>query len=171
MNEFGRTIVTTIRELDSPSPKVREHALAKLEEIGAPAGWHLIQALHPVGPTARQEVLRALRDLADPDAADTFVERLEDEDSVCRWLAAEGLVALGAVGLERALDLLTVYPPNEHVLRGTHHVLTGLEKQGHAETVRPVLAAYGSTHPQVDLPAAAHRARTRLGTTTRSPVG
>lgn len=170
MNEIQREVVASIRRLDSQHPEERTNALVALVKIGPPATWHLIQALTPSGPLARQEALRALCDLADPDAADTFIACLEDEDSTCRWLAAEGLAALGELGLARTLDLLLEYPPTDHVRRGTHHVLSHLEKNGFAEVVRPVLAAYASVHSQTDLPAAARRERIRLGDFPSSSV-
>ena len=171
MNANGMSIVMSIRRLSSPDPKERESARAALVEVGSPATSYLIQALDTPDGTARQEAFRALRDIADPDAAGAFVQGLDDDDSACRWLAAEGLAALGRVGLTRTLDLLEKYPPNEHILRGAHHVLSSLEKTGFAENVRPVLQAFTSKEPQIDLPTAAMRERSRLGDRPSASMG
>jgi len=169
MNEEGRSITAAIQRLDSLDPDERTRSRETLEDIGRPATWHLVQALRPTGERARAGALKVLGRLADPDAADALVERLEDEDSGCRWLAAEGLVALGAVGLARALDILAVYPRTDWLLRGAHHVLRGLEQTELAELVAPVLRSFQSTTPGVDIPAAALAARTRLATSIPQP--
>lgn len=161
MNVQGRAIVRAMLRLASDDPHERARARRTLETIGRPATWYLIEAVATAPEPLRHEALRVLGGLADPDAADTFVRHLADEDSACRWLAAEGLVALGDVGLERALELLLAYPGTEEELRGVHHVLSGLARRGYGETVWPVLRAFQGMARASEVPAAALAARNR----------
>jgi len=57
---------------------------------------------HEVGCKAT----KALGEIADPRAAPALVVTLEDEGFDIRWLAAEGLIALGPVGLAPLLEAL-----------------------------------------------------------------
>ena len=162
MNTNEHTIVDAIRRLGHPDKEQREDAERLLREATPAPTWALIQATYPVVDDTRQNALKLLVDLAAPEAVDTFVEHLEDPASACRWLAAEGLVALGATGLERTLDLLREYPKTDWLLRGIHHVLSGLEKKGFAQIASPVLHAYQAKAPEIELPAAAAAARAKL---------
>jgi len=171
MNANSEVIVSAVRRLGSTNPKDRVHAREILADIGSPATWHLIQAVHPPGATTRHEALRVLAASRDPAAADCFVELLDDEDPVCRWYAAQGLAALGAEGLRRALELLVEYPRTEHLLRSLHHVFSDLEKTRYASIVRPVLHAYQDVAHVAQLPAAAVEALSELRRARRPRSG
>ncbi len=156
------SIVTNIRKLGAEDAQERTRAREALESIGRPATWHLIQAAVPRGKRTRREALKGLVNLADPAATDLFVELLEDEDSDCRWLAAEGLAALGEAGLQRALEILIAFPRTDHLLRSLHHVLSSLKKAGYEEVAAPVLRAFRGEVPETRLPTAAHAALNAL---------
>lgn len=156
------TIVAAIRELGSDDPKQSARAREALERMGKAATWHLVQAAYPSGKRTRHEALKALVNLADPAAADLFAECLGDEESDCRWLAAEGLAALGEEGLRRTLTLLLEFPRTDPLLRALHHVLSESQKSGFEDVVAPVLRAFQGPVPQDELPAAAHRALDEL---------
>ena len=159
MNAQAESIVAAIRELASEDIKAREAARNRLAEAGPESTWHLIQALHPTPIKARREVLKLLAKRADADATDVFMELLEDEDSATRHLAAEGLAALEEVGLDRILATLEEFPKNEHLQRGTLHVLHELRHGRLIEVVRPVLDAFSGPVPEIDVPLAALEAR------------
>lgn len=162
MSTSPKSIVSAIRRLGSEDSKERTRARETLEAIGAPATWHLIQAVYSPGEKTRHEALKALATVADPAAADLFVELLDDEDSDCRWLAAQGLAALGEHGLQRALELLIEYPKTEHLLRALHHALSEVEKSDFSGIVAPVLYAFQGAAPEAQLPTAAYEALNEL---------
>jgi len=161
MNQPERRIVNAIRSLGQDDLGARLSARELLERAGPDATWHLLQVLDPPSERTRREAIKILAHRADPVALDAFVEALEDEDSACRWHAAEGLVGLGQRGLDQELELLESYPKNDLLLRATHHVLQGLAATGYASIVSPILHAFQSTTPQIDVPAAVSRAQNR----------
>ncbi|QDU66349.1 HEAT repeat domain-containing protein [Engelhardtia mirabilis] len=162
MSSNFATIDAAIRRLESDSSEDRKHAREALEAVGRPATGQLVRFLKPAGPGARHEALRVLAAIGDPEALDTFVEHLDDEESDCRWAAGEGLGKLGETGLRRVLEILLDPPGEEHQLRAVHHALDELSKAGFDSVARPVLLAFQSPRREVELPTTAHTALERL---------
>jgi len=171
MIQDQETIVSAIRRLGSEEMKERVDARGALEGMGTAATWHLIQAVHPRGDRTRLEALKILTTLEDETAADLFVELLEDEDSDCRWLAAKGLAALGELGVERVLDLLSEYPRTDRLARSLHHALTEVERGELSEVLAPVLSAFQGIAREARLPMAVYQARNELRKMQRSRSG
>ena len=69
--------------------------------LGKPAVPSLIQLLSHRKPHVRWEAAKALGGIADPIAAFALVNAQKDRDGDVRWLAAEGLAALGRDALPR----------------------------------------------------------------------
>ena len=162
-NAESATIQAAIDELAVGDPKRRQDARTMLAEVGEPAVALLLAALGACGPSdelLRHEILKVLGLIADPAAADAFVEHLEDKSSACRWAAAEGLVALGSAGLRRVLTELRRFPDTEWTARGLHHALNGLQRSGFVRQVSPVVKAFSSDIPEIDVPKAAIHALT-----------
>jgi hypothetical protein len=155
-------IVAAIRRLDGEDSRERARVRAELEQLGPRATWHLVQAVHPTGQRARHEALKALVHLADPAAMELFVETLGDEDSECRWLAAEGLAALGEPGLRRTLELVIELPGTDRLLRSVHHALSAFQRTSFEPLVTPVLHAFQGVARGAELPSTAHAALTAL---------
>lgn len=155
-------IQTALADLATRDSNEREQARVALERLGAGAVAPLIEASSRADEPTRREIFKVLGTIADPAAAELFLEGLRDEDPDCRWLAAEGLIALGREGLAGVLRSLTDYPDTERELHGAHHVLSGLRYSGFADIVQPVLRAFLSDIPRMDLPKAAIQALPRL---------
>jgi HEAT repeat protein len=153
--ELLHALAADLDALASEDPYRRQDARAHLQRVGTPARDALLAALETRDERTRYEVLKVLGALGEPAAVEAFVRSLEDESSDCRWVAAEALIALGPVGLRRILVELVRYPETERMLRGAHHVLSGLRRAGHVETTAPVLRAFASDIPEIDLPKAA----------------
>lgn len=151
-----------LADLSSQDHEKRRAARAALERFGEAAVGPLIEALSSDNPVARHDVFKVLGAIAPPEAAEVFVAGLEDGDFDCRWLAAEGLIALGKEGLLRILGELTDYPDTPQKLRGAHHVLSGLRHTGFDDVVEPVLKAFLSDIAHIDVPRAALAALTKL---------
>jgi len=66
----------------------------------------LVELFQGAGHKVQGEAVKALGEIADPRAAPALVVTLEDEGFDIRWLAAEGLIALGPVGLAPRLEAL-----------------------------------------------------------------
>jgi hypothetical protein len=156
-------VARLIDELTNHDPVARKHARERLCRMG---GHDVTRALvgELVDPRrlVRWEAVKALSVLADPIAAPGLLHALEDDDGDVRWVAAEGLIALGRIGLLTVLSGLTRRARSIEFCRSAHHVLHDLKKHGDADVIAPVLAALERPEPQVAAPLAAHHALTAL---------
>jgi HEAT repeat protein len=105
----------------------RERARKKLVEIGSPAIDFLSEMETHPRAIARWEAVKALSEIRDPISAPLLINALEDKSTGVRWLAAEGLAALGKRGLIAVLKALLDYPETLYLRQGAHHVLKRLK--------------------------------------------
>jgi hypothetical protein len=131
--------------------------------FGKPAVPSLIPLLSHRKPHVRWEAAKTLCDIADPIAATALVNALDDPDSDVRWVAAEGVTALGREGLEPLLAALLQRAQSIWFCEGAHHVCHALvKKRGLGPILRPVLAALEETEPAIGVPTAAYTALSTL---------
>ena len=149
--------------LASSSPVARRKAREALVALGTPAMPSLIQLLSHRKPHVRWEAAKAIGGIADPIAAFALVNALKDRDGDIRWLAAEGLAALGRDALPPLLAAL-IDPSNSNWLcEGAHHVCHVLvRKRGLGPILRPLLAALEQSEPKAASPLAAYTALSKL---------
>ena len=144
-------------------PVVREKARETLVAIGKPAVPSLIQLLSNRRPLARWEAAKALRAIADPLAATALVNALDDTDDDVRWVAAEGVIALGREGLQPLLAALLERGQSSWFCQGAHHVCRVLATKRHLSPIlRPLLAAFDQFQPQMAVPLAAYTVLSKL---------
>lgn len=156
-------VPTLVCELASRAPAVREKAREALVVIGEPAVPLLIQLLSHQKPHVRWEAAKTLCDIADPIAATALVNALDDLDDDVRWLAAEGVTALGREGLQPLLAALIQRAQSCSFCEGAHHVCHALvTKKKLGPILRPVLAALEEAEPAVGAPVAAYTALSKL---------
>ena len=156
-------IPTLVRELASRDPAVREKAREALVAIGKPAVPSLIQLLSHRKTHVRWEAAKALCGIADPIAATALVNALDDTDDDVRWLAAEGVTALGRDGLQPLLTAMLERAQSCSFCEGAHHVCHALATRRRLGPIlRPVLAALGQAEPAVGVPLAAYIALSKL---------
>ena len=77
-----------------------------------------------------------------PGAVRGLAMALEDTDFEVRWLAAEGLIALGRRGLPELMEVLIRRSQSMWVRQGARHVLRELVGEGIGDLVAPVLSAF-----------------------------
>ncbi|MEJ2544326.1 MAG: HEAT repeat domain-containing protein [Calditrichaceae bacterium] len=117
----------------------RERARKKLVEIGTPAIDFLSEMeTHPKA-IARWEAVKTLSEIKDPISAPLLINALEDKSTGVRWLAAEGLAALGKKGMIAVLKALVDYPETVYLRQGAHHVLKRLQDYFDDENFRQIL--------------------------------
>ena len=151
------------RALENPCPTTRAKARAALVTLGKSAVPTLVQLLSYRKAHIRWEAAKALGEVADPGAATAMVRALEDEDWDVRWLAAEGLIALGQDSLQPLLTVLIGRADSDWLAEGAHHVchaLAGNRKLG--PILRPLLAAFTESEPEAAVPLAAYVALSKL---------
>ncbi len=153
-----RALMDTLCDKDTLK---RHRARLTLVDIGSLAVPYLIQALedsHAV-ECKRWESAKALSDLGDPSAAPALIDVLgQDEQFGIRWLAAEGLIAMGLNGLVPLLNALIQRSDSTWLREGAHHVLRTLAGRGLYVYVAPVLTALEDIEPAVEVPPAARAA-------------
>jgi hypothetical protein len=124
---------------------------------------------------ARIEAVRTLVSMFRLETAPYLVGALENEDPEVRWLATEGLIALGRKGLEPLLKALIAKPETMWLRLGAHHVIFDLYvgevheeerrflplyglNSASREALRPLLIALESMDHAVLVPSAANKA-------------
>jgi hypothetical protein len=157
--------------LASPSPVARRKAREALVALGKPAVPSVIQLLSHRKPHVRWEAAKALGGIADPIAAFALVNALNDHDGDVRWLAAEGLAAVGRDALPPLLAALIERADSDWLCEGAHHVCHILvRKKGLGSILRPLLAALEQSEPETASPLAAYNALSKLRDLSRDTV-
>lgn len=149
------TVTSLIANLSRKDGGVRERARQSLVAIGTPAVALLIEALVDPKELVRWEAAKALGEIRNPAAAPALVAALEDKVFDVRWLAAEGLIALGGEGLIPLLHALSERSDSLWLREGAHHVLHNISRGELREVLQPVLAALDDIEPSVEVPFAA----------------
>lgn len=149
--------------LANRDPAARKRARERLVAIGCPSVPALVPLLSYRKPHVRWEAAKALRDIADPITATALVNSMDDSDADVRWLAAEGVTALGREGLHALLVALIERAQSPALRDGAHHVLHVLVKRkGLGPILRPVLAVLEESEPTLGTPTAAYKALLKL---------
>jgi hypothetical protein len=162
-NKIDCRIPSLVADLASFDPAVRTKAREALVAIGKLAVPSLIRLLLHRKPHIRWEAAKALCGIADPLAAFALVNALDDRDGDVRWLAAEGLAALGRESLQPLLAALIERAQSCSFCEGAHRVChTLVKKKKLGPILRPVLTALGQSEPEVAAPPAAYAALSRL---------
>lgn len=142
-------ITSLIAGIGSGDDAVREHARAKLVDIGAAAVPALIDALTQGAQYGRWEAAKALSEIADPRAANALVGALEDEDGSVRWIAAEGLIRIGAPSAVPILEGLVVHSESAWLREGAHHVLGAIGRGSLSDILKPVRDRLDGVNPRI----------------------
>lgn len=151
-----------IADLSDADGTVRHAARESLVAIGRPAVLSLIEVLQAASDDTRWEAAKALGEIHDKNSAAALVLALEDKNFGVRWLAAEGLVALGEHTLPALYMALVERDDSIWLREGALHVLNQLAKQGLREQTQPVVVALEGPAPAVAVPAAARDAIEKL---------
>jgi HEAT repeat protein len=132
-----------IADLTNSDLEQRLGAQYKLITRGREAVPALLKALRDDDPHLRSNAAHVLAVVADPTAAEGLATALDDDEDPVRWVAAEGLVALGPVGLQAALYALvradSISPQLKAAVR--HILLRVSDDNGMGQISKPVLAA------------------------------
>jgi hypothetical protein len=90
---------------------------------------------------------------------------MDDRNSDVRWLAAEGVAALGPDGLPALLAALLERARSSLFCEAAHHVChTLVKRKKFGPILRPILVALKNSEPEVAVPSAAYAALAKLRT-------
>ena len=119
----------------------RKSAREKLVALGREATPVLLRLLEDPHSTVRWEAALALKDIADPRAAEALAGAMKDENGDVRWVAAEALAAIGREGMRTMLKVL-MEDANSFELRDAAHVaISLLPDREDRETLAPIYEA------------------------------
>ena len=150
-------IGSLVADLASRDGGVRVAAREALVDIGRPAVDSLVGTLTDSRTQLRWEAAKALGGIADPATAGALALALDDKVFDVRWLAAEGLIAIGREALVPVLRVVIGRAESPLCRSGAHHVLHDLAAgdEDLKEILAPVLAALDGRAPSVEVPLAA----------------
>ena len=97
-----------------------------------------------------------------PQSAQALVRALEDELPGVRWLAGEGLIAMGREGLIPLFQALIRRSDSVRLRQSAHHILRALGGSGMGGHLVPVMEALEGPEPISALPVAAFNALKEL---------
>lgn len=152
---FNSPITKLIDELSSPRSPDRERARDQLVAVGEPAVPELVATCETVDDRGRLEIYKALTEISDAAAIPMLIRGLEDGSQDVRWVAAEGLLNIGAPTVEPLLLALIDRARDHTILDGALHVLRGLSRRGAQPLVKPLISAIRGPEPGVHVPPAA----------------
>jgi HEAT repeat protein len=157
-----------IADLTHSDLERRLNAQYKLITRGHDAVPALLEALKDEDPHLRSNSAHVLAVVADPTAAEGLATALDDDEDPVRWVAAEGLIALGPVGLAAALHALVranaISPQLKAAVR--HILLRVGGENGLGEITKPLLAALHEFELNEMVLVQAHKALTALESRT-----
>ena len=146
-----------ILDLKSKSGLKRQNARETLVSIGAPAVSYLAELIDRPSATLRWEIVKTLGQIADPDSASFFITSLYDKDEEVRWLAAEGLIALGATARVPLLRGMVKNSKSAWLRRGAHHYFRAMREIERSSRYDKLLSALESEDPKLSTPIAAEK--------------
>jgi HEAT repeat protein len=152
---FNSPITKLIDELSSPRSAERERARDQLVAVGEPAVPELVATCETVDDRGRLEIYKALTEISDAAAIPMLIRGLEDEYQDVRWVAAEGLLNIGAPAVGPLLLALIDRARDHTILDGALHVLRGLSRRGAEPLLKPLTSAIRGPEPAVHVPPAA----------------
>jgi HEAT repeat protein len=152
------TVSALIGDLGSKDGLVRVRARQALANIGGKAVAPLEEALTGKYDYKRWEAAKTLGQIGDPKATEALINALEDEMFDVRWLAAEGLIAIGWPALVTVLRKLTEKPDSLWLREGVYHILHGIDMGDLEEILLPVRNALEDVEAPLEVPVAAEAA-------------
>jgi len=158
----SNTISLLIAKLAAKDGREREKARGSLVAIGSPAVADLIELLEAHNEQVRWEAAKALAEIADPAAADALVKTLEDKVFDVRWLAAEGLIKLGQVGIVPLLKALVERSDSPWLRDAAHHVFHDIAVGELEDLLEPIMNSLEDAESVIETPLIAKAILDRL---------
>ncbi len=145
--------------LSDTNSRQRAQVREKLLGLGRAALPALLSALRNANPNVRWQAAKALSQLHEPETTLDLLDAMEDDDFGVRWLAAEGLIAMGPDCLETLLKGLTACFDSVRIREGARHVLHVLVDKGYTdEAMDKLMHALRGSGPPAEVGWAAEKA-------------
>lgn len=157
IKEKHDAIIPLILKLKSKNGLIRKWSRKKLVSIGAPAVSQLAELINEPAAQSRWEAVKALGQIADPNSVPLFITLLDDMDEEVRWLAAEGLIAIGTQAIKPLLQELIKNPKSAFLRRGAHHCFSALSELEESLHFGDLLSALDAQDAELSTPDAAEK--------------
>ncbi len=132
-------IAKLIAGLACSSSQKRRLARQDIVAIGKPAIPSLNGLLDKTSHRLRWEAAKALAQIQDPACAHGLLTAMEDERFEIRWIAAEGMAALGMPAVKLLLNILQKTPDSSLLRESAHHVIRAAIKDTRWHEMEAVL--------------------------------
>lgn len=146
-----------LKDLGSRNGLVRETARARLVEMGGAAVEYLSDLVEKKNDVARWEAVKALSEIGKPSSVPVLIRALYDGDEEIRWIAAEGLIAIGRDAVEPLLRELLTNPRSFKLKKGAHHVLKGVNAVDRSMDYSELINALNDHATKIHLPMVAYK--------------
>jgi hypothetical protein len=156
-DEKHDAISLCILKLRSKIGLVRKRARKKLVSIGAPAVSRLAELIDQPVAKVRWEAVKTLGQIADPGSVPLFIKVLDDKDEEVRWLAAEGLIAVGTHAIKPLLQELIKNPKSMFLRKGAHHYFNSMQELSDSSRFKDLLSALEAQDAELGTPGAAEK--------------
>ena len=153
-----RTVKALVADLTCPDGFNRLMARRALVYIGPPAVAELTRSLEHHEPLRRWEAAKALSEIGDAHSTDALIKALTDKVFDVRWLAAEGLIAIGDTVLPPLLREVMKSPDSIWLREGAHHILHELSNAGIAAVIDPLMRALEDSDASLQVPLLSRKA-------------
>ncbi len=125
----NKDIQQLVKDLTNDNGIVRQNARASLVAYGQSAVDELADAATSSQDILRWEAVKALAEIEASSTIPVLITALEDKNSGVRWIAAEGLIALGEKSVKPLLKALIEQSDSVFLLEGCHHIFSDLKHQ------------------------------------------
>ena len=155
LDKLQAAIESLVSVLSSNDETLRQSVRWSLVNIGEDCIPALSDLLSHGNRHARWEAAKTLGEIGTPAAASALVNGLDDEVFDIRWLAANGLIALGISGLAPMLLALIDNPESPHLRESAHHVVRVLSESDLRDMLNPLRLALADSRSDATASAAA----------------
>ncbi len=156
-NEKHDAINTLVLKLNSRNGLIRKWARRKLVSIGTPAVSQLAELIKQPAAHLRWEAVKAMKQIADPNSIPLFITLLDDKYEEVRWIAAEGLIAIGAQAIKPLLQELAKNSKSVFLRKGAHHYFGMLRELNGSLQFKDLLSALEGQDAELSTPGAAEK--------------
>ena len=152
-SEAPPPVEALLKDLSSTNGEARSVARRRLLRYGSAVANSLISLLSSGQPQTRWEAAKALGQIRTGTAAEALALALADEHRDVRWVAADGLIAMGEDAIVPLLEELIDHADSVWVRSAASHVLSEMLPQH--TILKPVVVALNGSAPMFEVPVAA----------------
>ncbi len=156
-NEKHDAINTLVLKLNSRNGLIRKWARRKLVSIGTPAVSQLAELINQPAAQLRWEAVKAMKQIADPNSIPLFITLLDDKDEEVRWIAAEGLIAIGTQAIKPLLQALAKNSKSVYLRKGAHHYFGVSRELNESLQFKELLSALDAQDAELSTPVVAEK--------------